>query len=151
MLLAIEDYRLISCNCKWGAVVQVASDNSKLIRSVDPFRMRLPVSERRLRPQRFGCISGPFVRSEQAGPRAAGLFTIRAFQAPRRPPHRETPHGEQAVRTRGRFILIAVVERLSPLVPTFLAPLLSILATFLSDRLPVSKIPVAKRRKSRKA
>jgi hypothetical protein len=43
-------------------------------------------------------------------------------------------------------------------IPTFLAPLLSIVATilatlaaFLSDRLPISKIPVAKRRKKRKA
>jgi hypothetical protein len=36
-------------------------------------------------------------------------------------------------------------------IPTFLATLLSILATFLSDRLPISKIPGAKRPNNRKA
>jgi hypothetical protein len=42
-------------------------------------------------------------------------------------------------------VVSPIAARLSPIVPTFLAPLLSIVAAFLSDRLPISKIPVAKR------
>jgi len=40
-----------------------------------------------------------------------------------------------------------ITARLLSIVPTILATL----AAFLSDRLPISKIPVAKRRKNRKA
>jgi hypothetical protein len=61
-------------------------------------------------------------------------------------------------RAAANSIRTAVAARLLPLVPTCLARLLSIvatflatLATFLSDRLPISKIPVAKRRNKRKA
>ena len=56
------------------------------------------------------------------------------------------------------MVVSPIAARLLSVIPTFLAPLLSIVATFLatlaaflSDRLPISKIPVAKRRKKRKA
>jgi energy-converting hydrogenase Eha subunit C len=56
------------------------------------------------------------------------------------------------------FVASPIATRLWSIIPTVLAPFLSITATFLatlatilSDRLPISKIPVAKRRKKRKA